>query len=193
MRSTIRLPKDYTKSFVIDLQKDRKKALLVNGIALLIGAAVAGMGLVAVPIQTLFDMRDGIWVYLLRFLVLLVGLIAYIVLHEVVHGIFMRHFSGVKPHYGFTGMYAYAGSDAYFDKQSYIIIALAPIVIWGIVLGVLCAVVSPVWFWPVYFIQIANLSGAAGDLYVTVLFSRLPDDILIQDSGVSMTVYQKNS
>ena len=44
-------------------------------------------------------------------------------------------------------------------------------------------------FWGIYFIQIANLSGAAGDLYVTYLFSRLPSDILVQDVGVSMVVY----
>lgn len=31
--------------------------------------------------------------------------------------------------YGFTGMYAYAGSNCYFDKKSYISIALAPIVV----------------------------------------------------------------
>ena len=40
-----------------------------------------------------------------------------------------------------------------------------------------------------YFIQITNISGGAGDLYVTFKFSRMPSDILVQDSGVGMTVY----
>ena len=33
------------------------------------------------------------------------------------------------------------------------------------------------------------LSGAAGDLFVTVKFSRMPSDVLIQDYGVGMKVY----
>jgi hypothetical protein len=123
----------------------------------------------------------------------MLGYIAYIVLHELVHGIFMKHFSGVKPKYGFTLMYAYAGSEAYFNKKSYIIIALAPVVIWGAVLGVLCAVLPQSWFWVVYLIQIGNISGAAGDFYVTFKFLKLPKDILVNDTGVAMTVYTKNN
>ena len=123
----------------------------------------------------------------------MLGYIAYIVLHELVHGVFMKCFSGIKPKYGFTLMYAYAGSSAYFNKKSYIIIALAPVVIWGAVLGVLCAVLPQSWFWVVYLIQIGNISGAAGDFYVTFKFLKLPKDILVNDTGVAMTVYTKNN
>lgn len=89
-------------------------------------------------------------------------MVLYLVLHELVHGICMRAFSGVRPHYGFTGLYAYAGSSAYFGKKPYIVIALAPIVVWGAVLAILNLLVPASWFWPVYFIQIINVSGAAG-------------------------------
>ena len=68
-------------------------------------------------------------------------------------------------------------------------IALAPIVIWGIILLVLNLIFQETWFWVIYFIQICNLSGAAGDLYVSYRFSKLPEDILINDIGVSMTIY----
>jgi hypothetical protein len=47
------------------------------------------------------------------------------------------------------------------------------------------------WFWVVYLIQIANISGAAGDFFVTVKFLKMPRDILVQDYGVGMTVYSK--
>ena len=92
---------------------------------------------------------------------------------------------------GFTGLYAYAGSEAYFNKRSYLVIALAPIVVWGVVLLILNFLVPTSWFWCVYFIQVCNVSGAAGDLYVSCKFSRLPADILIRDTGVSMTVYSR--
>lgn len=101
----------------------------------------------------------------------------------------MKHFCKTKVNYGFTGLYAYAGSEAFYDKISYIIIALAPVIVWGIVLLIINCFVSDVWFWSVYFIQICNISGAAGDFYVTYRFLQLPSDIFIQDTGVSMTIY----
>jgi hypothetical protein len=191
MKNTVSLPEGYSEEFGIDLQKNKKLMLLVNGIAIAIMLPMAFLGALAVPFASFFD-SDEIWYMpLLKASVLMLGYIAYIVLHELVHGIFMKHFSGVKPKYGFTLMYAYAGSEAYFNKKSYIIIALAPVVIWGAVLGVLCAVLPQSWFWVVYLIQIANISGAADDIYVTFKFLKLPKDILATDTGVAMKVYTK--
>ena len=113
------------------------------------------------------------------------------VLHEIVHGIAMKMCGTKKVRYGFTGLYAYAGSDDYYDKKAYIFIALAPVVFWGVVLLIINLLVPIGWFWVVYFIQIINLSGAAGDLFVTAKFLRLPNDVLVKDYGVSMTVYSK--
>lgn len=193
MKNTVSLPEGYSEEFGIDLQKNKKLMLLVNGIAIAIMLPMAFLGALAVPFDSFFD-SDEIWYMpLLKASVLMLGYIAYIVLHELVHGIFMKHFSGIKPKYGFTLMYAYAGSSAYFNKKSYIIIALAPVVIWGAVLGVLCAVLPQSWFWVVYLIQIGNISGAAGDFYVTFKFLKLPKDILVNDTGVAMTVYTKNN
>ena len=69
------------------------------------------------------------------------GMVLYIFLHEFVHGIFIKRYSGKKADYGFTGMYAYAGSKPYFNKKSYLVIALAPVVLWGIVLTALLLIV----------------------------------------------------
>ena len=185
------LPKDYKEAFTINLQKDQKLAMIVNGFGVVLMLFFGVLGHLVVPIGTLFDMEAGFLSYAMRFVVLLVGMLVYIVLHEAVHGVCMKHFSGVRPTYGFTGMYAYAGSTAYFSRKYYIIIALAPIVVWGIVLQIICAFIPAQWFWVVYFIQVTNLSGAAGDLYVTWRFSKLPADILVNDTGVEMTVYTR--
>lgn len=193
MKNTVSLPEGYSEEFGIDLQKNKKLMLLVNGIAIAIMLPMAFLGALAVPFASFFGSDELWYMPLLKASVLMLGYIAYIVLHELVHGIFMKHFSGVKPKYGFTLMYAYAGSEAYFNKKSYIIIALAPVVIWGAVLGVLCAVLPQSWFWVVYLIQIGNISGAAGDFYVTFKFLKLPKDILVNDTGVAMTVYTKNN
>lgn len=189
MKNTTELPKEYVEFFKINLQKDKKAALLVNALALLIAVPMVIIGALIVPVKTLFDFSRGMPLYFAKFIVLILGMIVYMILHELVHGICMKCFVKTKVHYGFTGLYAYAGSDAYFNKKSYIIIALAPVIIWGAVLLIINCFVPPFWFWCVYFIQICNISGAAGDLYVTYKFSHFPKDILVHDTGVSMTVY----
>ena len=186
------LPKEYTEIYSIDLQKNKRLALLINLLCLAIAAVFAIPAHFYIPITSLYDRSQGTVAYAVRFSVLLIGMILYIVLHELVHGITMKVFGTKKVKYGFKGLYAFAGSDDYYDKKSYITIALAPIVVWGLILAVTCVLVPREWFWVAYFIQLLNLSGAAGDLFVTVKFSRLPKDILVRDYGVGMIVYSKS-
>ena len=183
------LPEGYQEILSIDLQKDKKLAKIVNGLAAIIMVVMGVAMHFVVPISTLFDMSQGIVNYLFRFGGLIVAMIVYMIGHELVHGITMKAYGCKKVNYGFTGMYAFAGSEWYFPKKSYLVIALAPIVVWGVILLILNFLIPAQWFWVVYFIQIMNVSGAAGDLYVTWRFTKLPKDILVKDVGVSMTVY----
>lgn len=189
MSALQKLPEGYREIFSVNLQRDKKMAILINVLALAVAVIIAVVGHFIVPIFELFSMDDGIGMYALRFIVMIVGMIAYIILHELVHGITMKYFGCKKVKYGFNWLYAFAGADDYFCKKEYIIIALAPVVVWGVVLAVINAFVSSEWFWVVYFIQMSNISGAAGDMYVTWKFSKMPKDILVQDSGVNMVVY----
>ena len=182
------LPAGYRKIRDIDLKKNKREALIVNVTAGIIAVVMAVIGHLFVPVTALFDMTS-LPMYFLRFIVMIAGLFAYIVLHEAVHGVAMYHYVKVKPHFGFTGLYAYAGSTAYYNRRCYIVIAMAPVVVWGVVLAVIMGLVPATWFWVVYFIQISNISGAAGDLYVTSLMLKMPEDILVCDAGVSMSVY----
>lgn len=182
MKNTEILPQNYHEILSVDLQKNKRLALGVNAAAAVISFSMFAAGCAFAPIS-FFGVK-------LRYLLAIIPAgILYIVLHELVHGIFMRILSGKRPHYGVTSLYAYAGSDCYFNKTSYIIIALAPVVIWGAVLVLMTASVPNEWFWTVYLIQMINIAGAAGDYYVTLRFLKLPKEILVQDTGVSMTVY----
>lgn len=189
MKALNSLPTNYREIFSVNLQTDKKIAVKLNVVALLIGVVMAVPMHFYIPISTLFDFSQGFIVYFIRFAVLSVAMIAYMILHEAVHGVAMKICGTKKVKYGFTGLYAFAGSNDFYDKKSYIFIALAPVVLWGIVLLVINLFVPENWFWVVYFIQIFNISGAAGDFYVTAKFSKMPDDILISDSGVGMKVY----
>ena len=191
MRSVEKLPEGYKEIYAVDLQKNKKTALFVNLLAIIISVILVVPMCFVVPISYLFSMESGLQNYMIRFGALLALIVFYMVLHELVHGIAMKICGTKKVKYGFTGLYAFAGSNDFYDKKSYIFIALAPVVFWGIVLATVNPFVSTEWFWVVYMIQIVNLSGAAGDLFVTVKFSRLPKDILVQDYGVGMKVFSK--
>jgi len=189
MRATQTLPDNYTPIFEVDLQKNKKMALWVNIAGAILMIAMAVPAAFIVPISALFDMSEGLLVYSLRFIALIVAYVVYIILHELTHGIAMKLCGTKKVKYGFTGLYAFAGSDDYYGKGAYIFIALAPVVLWGAILAIICPLLPHSWFWVAYFVQIGNIGGAAGDFYVTLKFSRMPSDILVKDRGVSMTVF----
>ena len=192
MRGTLTLPDGYAGLCSIDLQKDKRLALLINGLALLIALPLVFLGNRIVPLRTRFSMDDGFGFYFLRLGMLTAGYAAYVVLHELVHGVCMKYFSGAPVRYGFTGLYAFAGSSEYFKKVAYIVVALAPLVVWGAVFLALNLALGAKHFWFIYMLQLVNVSGAAGDIYVSFRFLRMPKDILVQDTGVSMTVFKRN-
>ena len=86
MKAYTELPRGYREIDSIDLQKNKKLSLLVNGVALLIVLVMAIPMHFVVPMTTLFDMSQGYGAYFLRFGVLMAAIVVYMVLHELVHG-----------------------------------------------------------------------------------------------------------
>ncbi len=178
------LPEGYQEIKKVNLQKDKKLVIIVNLAALFLMLPLLILGVLIKPINFYEIVNNPIVLCIILFL-----LIAYIILHEVVHGILIYIYSKRKPKYGFTGLYAYAGSESYFNKKQYIVIALSPIVIWGVVLLILNILLPFKFFWIIYFIQVNNISGAAGDLYITLVINKMPPNVLIKDTGIEMTIY----
>lgn len=176
------LPEGYKEIRKVDFQKNKKLILYINIIAL-----VSMLALFLIGLTFNADISLNVGSYLILFL----SYLLYIIGHELIHGVFIRIYSGKKPKFGFTGMYAYAGSDAYFNKKQYIIIALAPVVFFGIVFLVLNILLPFKWFWIIYLLQLFNLSGAAGDFYMTFLMPKLPKDVLVYDNGVAMSIFSQ--
>ena len=178
------LPQGYIPARSVDLVHNKKE---MRGVSI---ASVVLTVLLAVPAVAThpFLPQESLSQYLLCTGVTLAGLLLYIILHELTHGAVILLLGG-KPYFGFKGGYAFAGTGAVFPRAEYITVALAPVVLWGIVLGILCAVLPEAWFWPCYLIQIINLSGAAGDYYVTLLSIKMPTDTLIKDDGTAMTFF----
>ena len=188
MKSTWTLPEGYGQKYLIDLKDNKKQFWIVNGLSILIMLALLGLffllqwhGILELNAKALPR----------QLLVMGLGMIAYIPLHELVHGVFMRRFSGKRAKYGFTLVYAYAGSDCYFNKRDYLIIAAAPVVFWGVVFLLLLFLLPVNWRWVPYVWELFNLSGAAGDFYVFHRLHKEPDTILCLDTGVKMAVFDK--
>lgn len=182
------LPKGYRPAGSLDFMRNRKqmKAVVVLSLALVVAPALAG--LLVTPVGPAWRLMNARWY---SWLLLGAALIAYIPLHELIHGAVMFALSGVRPKYGLKLPYAYAGSDVWFDKKSHILTALAPVVVWGVALQIAIASLPGEWFWPLWIVQISNLSGSAGDLYTAWALMRMKGDVLIQDTGVRMRVMKR--
>ncbi len=176
------LPEHYRQIHSIDLMKCRPMGLL--SLALLIGMLALGFVLCPKGSGTIIGFQMLLYLVLLLF-----GIVAYMMLHELIHGVAMQILSGGKPSYGFNGVAAYAGSAAYFTRGQYTVIALLPLALLGALLAVLNALLYPSLFWFVYILQTVNVSGAAGDVYVTLRIAAMPADTLVLDTGTRMRFY----
>ena len=183
------MPDGYDISLHLNLQNDKSAMLTVNIAGVVLTVLMILIMNRFVPITALFDKLEPVDM-ILRAAVLLVGYIAYIILHELTHAAVMKAVGGGKVRFGFTGMYAYAGStEDLFDKSAYRLIALAPLVIWGILFIALQLALPASWSWVIYMLQVGNVGGAAGDVYVTIRLAPMPRTLLVKDTGVDMTVY----
>ena len=180
----------YKECTRIDLVKNKKEALLVNIYGIIIMVVMA----VFIPLLIM----DGIIEFNLEttfplfFIVLLISLILYIPLHEIVHGIVLKNYTDEKLSFGWKLVYAYCGSkEAVVNRKEYYAVALAPLLVFSVVfisLMVLNPSLSLVW----YVMEIMNVSGSVGDIYVSIkLRKEKSRDILITDSGTDMSFWSR--
>ena len=180
----------YKECTKIDLVKNKKEALLVNIYGIIIMVVMAVFipvlimgGIIEFNLETTFP---------LFFIVLLISLILYIPLHEIVHGIVLKKYTDEKLSFGWKLVYAYCGSkEAVVDRKEYYAVALAPLLVFSVVfisLMVLNPSLSLVW----YVMEIMNVSGSVGDIYVSIkLRKEKSRDILITDSGTDMSFWSR--
>ena len=183
------LPPGYVYAGTMDFLRNRRQILALLKLSAILLAGPLLLGLLLYPVAPAWDMlkrSPAPW------LILAAMLILYIPLHELTHGVAMFALSGVKPAYGLKLPYAYAGSTAWFDRKSHIVTALAPVVVWGAALQAAIALAPSAWRWPLWIVQISNLSGSAGDIWCAWALARMPGDLLIQDTGVRMRIMKKD-
>lgn len=184
----MKLPDGYDLYSVIDLKTNKKDNLFVT-----IGSVVimAVMFIAAYFTKGVYILASIGWVkIIINIVIAFVGSVVYIFLHEATHAAFFKIFdTKCRLRFGFKAAMAYCASDGYYKKAPYLVIGLSPLIIWTPILLIPCLLVPSAYFWGVFFIQIFNVSGAAGDLYVAVKILTSPKKALILDNGTDMEIY----
>ena len=194
MKTTLTLPAGYHPIRRLRLSENRRLSLWLNAASLLLSLSLVLIGLALHPLEVSFgspaDLLNDCWPQLLT---AIAGGMLYSVLHELTHGVMIRLTAGIRADYTVSGLHVCAGSSrAFFSRPAYLAVGLSPIILWGAVLLILNLTLPDDWFWPVYFIQICNLSNAASGLYIThQLMFVLPKDVLTTDTGTEMTFYSR--
>lgn len=191
MKAFHELPEHYTDIHHIQFQyeKNKKSAICVYVIAALITLSMAGIMSLIVPMSSLLTSEIGVAGLLVRLLALIPMIVLYVILHEAAHGVVMKLLGCRKLNYVFSGLYISAGCREFFTKWAYILIDLAPVVLLGLVLNLLCVVVPYSWYWIFYMLQILNIAGAAGDYYIAYHLLSFDKSILVCDAGTHIIVY----
>lgn len=195
------LPEGYKESYHLDA-RNKKTGLIFNGIAFLVLAAVLAVVLPATDwsfLQTVFDLEflPFMGVYFASILILISSLLAYLVLHELTHGIVYKTMTKKKLTFGMSWSCAFCGvPDAYVTRRTAIYALLAPFVVFTLIflpLTVLFAFVFPPLYVLFGILLGMHLGGCCGDLFVFgLLVFRFKDkSVLIRDTGPEQWIYEK--
>ncbi len=162
--------------------------MMVGAFAVLYFAFGTDVSLIKEQFLTLPDFTK-----ILALLLLVVGFIVYIVLHELVHGVVYKAFTKRKLTFGVTMTCAYCGvPDVFVYRTASLCALLAPFVIFSIAFIVpMFFLQNTVWFLLLATLFAMHFGGCVGDLYITVLyvFKFRDGKTLMRDTGPVQTFY----
>lgn len=181
--NTPNLPANFKLHGLMDLKNDKKTNIGIQVVFVLIAALSAGLAILFE-----FPIKSN-WSTGLKTAATISFCFIYMLVHELTHGIFLKLLSGVNPVYFVRLPFLCTGSTAYFNKKSFIIVALAPVVIWGVFLIAMLLLLPTDFFLVVYIVTALNFAGAAGDYLQVFALLKLPLEILIQDNGKETRLY----
>ena len=120
----------------------------------------------------------------------LLGCILHIILHEITHLIFMKIFSKEKINISIKFPTISVGSNAKYSKKQFSIIALAPVIILGIILILLILFSSKDYTFLWSILLTLNFAGFGGDFLQFLKISKYPTNTYFQDTSNETIVFQ---
>ena len=181
------LPENYREAMTVDAKTKRFTLFATIG-AFLITALFCFLA------WAVFRPKDLVGNYSIwRNLVLIASLAAYIVLHELVHGLAYKLLTGQKLTFGMTLTVAFCGvPDIYVYRRTALISLLAPFTVFSVVFIALALALRDPWdkFYAGVLFAV-HIGGCVGDLYDTFLYlTRFRDPrTLMRDTGPKQTFY----
>lgn len=180
-----KLPDNYKEVYVVDAER------ILYLILFNLACFVIGMSLILI---FTYITKVKFWeintVYLFIFSL---SIVLYIVMHELVHGLFYKIFTKKKLSFGFSLTYAYCGvPNLYVYRKYALITVLAPFVVFNIIPIFLLFVIEDISirYLVLVFISI-HISGCVGDLFCAflLLFKFKDPLVLINDTGLKQIFY----
>jgi Putative zincin peptidase len=189
--STKALPEGYAQSDEINLKKNKRLAIILNIIAVVVAIFSFYLlsGFTALMRPGLMNSSGSITLVMV---VILVGLyVILMTMHELIHGFFFWVFTRSRPVFGIRQFYAFAGAPAwYIPTRQYAFVTLGPLIIIGVAGMLLMLIVPESWLLTIIFLVALNTGGAMGDFLVFTHLFKLPQTCLANDTGDVITFYE---
>lgn len=196
------LPEGYELVKEIDAVKDKKFAVLMNviGVVLMI-AAGALLWLLRFTIRGEAASRAitlnvaPVWQEELFLLAIVLGMVLYVILHELTHGVVYKLCTHEKLTFGLSLSCAFCGVPQVFvNRRTALLSLLAPFTLYSVIF-LLLVFLADGWLATLALILFAlHFGGCAGDLYDTwLLLTSLRGDLLMKDTGPKQSFYIRSS
>ena len=164
------LPSGYKQALYLNA-KDLKLGIILNLIARVVLVAVMSVALISLGFSNKLSSSIQEMEYpgfTVAYLVLLVSMIGYIILHELVHGLAYKTLTGEKLTFGISWSCAFCGVPHIFTyRKTAIISVIAPFAVFTVLFIPLLLILyffSPIYYLIAAFIFGLHLGGCSGDL-----------------------------
>lgn len=194
------LPEGYKQVLHIDA-KNAKIGIIMNVVSLLILGIVLAVAYIPLKFNNVdlslnFPAKDSMEIPITMLLFCIV-LFAYIVMHELVHGIAYKYLTGEKLTFGISWSCAFCGvPHIYSYRKTAIISSASPLILFSVIFGaitILLFFVSPIYYLLSATIFGLHLGGCSGDMYIILMLLKYNNSkVLMRDTGPEQFIYIPN-
>ena len=174
--------------------KSAKFGIIMNLIA--IGVLFVIMAICAIPviIKGEFLVTEITKTFWVPYIIFMLSMVVYIVLHEIVHGIAYKAMTGEKLTFGLSWSCAFCGvPNIYTYRKTALISVAAPLVVFTVILlpaTIALFYIDTVFYFVSAFLLGLHIGGCGGDIYCIYLLMKNRDKrLLMKDTGPEQTFY----
>jgi hypothetical protein len=188
----LELPQNYDLIYHLDA-RNKKVGIIFTVVSLVVLLVV--MGVAVIPLIGNFNVELTDVKYLYAYLVFMLVMCVYIVLHELVHGIAYYGLTKQKLTFGLTWSCAFCGvPNIYCYRKTALIALVSPLIVFTLVfvpLTIWLYFIDPIYYLMAAFVLGLHLGGCCGDIFMTyLLLTRFKNKkTLIKDTGPAQFVY----